>query len=118
MQTSHHPGTPPEADITATPTEFAARAGRVAELATAGTGEAVFPADGGGLAAVRVRVGSGLIVVAVADGTLSVGGPEAVGAFGRHLPAEPLLPAAYHVHFEHAGRERVVAAGRCCWRWR
>ena len=44
MQAQYHPGPLPEADITATPAEFAAMAGRVAELAAAGSGEVAFPA--------------------------------------------------------------------------
>lgn len=112
MQAQYYPGPSPEAVITATPAEFAAMAGRIAELSAAGIGEASFTAAGRGLAAVVVRVGAGPAVVAEADGVLSVsGGPEAVGLFGRNLPAEPPLPGGYHVHFEHAGRESFVAAG-------
>jgi hypothetical protein len=110
----------PEAVITASLVEFAAMAGRIAELARAGAGEVVFPAgpappaDSAGrvLSALVVRVGSGPLLLAVQpDGVLvACGGPEAVELFGRNMPAEPSLPAGYHVHFEHAGREWHVAA--------
>ena len=101
MQAQYHPGPSPEAMITATPAEFATMAGRVAELAAAGSGEEAFPAAGRGLAAVVVRIGSGLAVVEASKGDLSVsGGPEAVGLFGRNLPVEPSLPGGYHVHFD------------------
>ncbi len=111
MEVHHHTGAWPEADITATPAEFAAMAGRVAELVAAGAGEVVFLTAGRGLNALVVRVGSGPAVVAVGGGVLSVsGGPEAVGLFACNMPAEATLPAGYHIHFEHAGRESFVAA--------
>lgn len=112
MQAQYYPGPLPEADITATPAEFAAIARRVAELAAAGIGQGVFPTAGGGLAAVVVRVGSGPASVAAGDGVLSVsGGQEAVGLFGLNLPVEPSLTAGYHVHFDRTSREWFVAAG-------
>jgi hypothetical protein len=110
VQAQYYPGTLPEAVITATPAEFAAMAGWVAELAAASRGEVAFPAASG-LDAVVVRVGAGPVVVAERGGLLSVsGGPEAVELFGHNLPAKPELPTGYHIHFEHAGREWFVAA--------
>ena len=110
VEVHYHPGEFPEADIIASPAEFVAMADRLAELTGAATGEMAFPASGRGLSALVVRVASGPAVVAAEGGVLSVcGGPEAVGLFGRNLPAEPSLPAGYHVHFEHAGREWFVA---------
>jgi hypothetical protein len=111
LEVQYHPGALPEANITASPSEFATMADRIAELTSAGTGAVVFPAAAGrGLLALVVRIGSGLVVVAREDEVLSVrGGLEAVGLFARNLPSEVSLPPGYHIHFEHVGREWFVA---------
>ena len=112
MEIQYYPGPFPEAAIAASSTEFAAMADRLAEMAGVGSGQAVFPAGGRGLFALVVRVEVGPVVVTTGEGVLTVNGsPEAVGLFGRNLPAEASLPAGYHVHYEHAGREAFVAAG-------
>lgn len=110
MQVRYHPGAFPEADITASPAEFAAVANRIAALVATGTGKAIFAA-GKRQRALLVEIGSGPVVVALSDGILSVSGSaEAIELFAGNMPVEASLPAGYHVHFEHAGREWFVAA--------
>ena len=111
MELALYPGKWPEADIVASPAEYAAMAERVAELAHVGAGEVMFPAAGHGLSAPAVSIGSGPVVAAIRGRTLLVsGGADAVELFGHNLPAENTLPAGYHVHYEHSTRDGHVAA--------
>jgi hypothetical protein len=112
VKVKFYPSSVPEAEITASPVEFAGMATRLAELTDAGSGEVVFSTQGGdGLRALVVRIESGPAVVTVEDEILLVsGGPEAVQLFGHNLPSEVSLSPGYHVHFEHVGREWFVAA--------
>jgi hypothetical protein len=111
MEIQYESGEFAEADVTASSSEFASMAERVTALAAAGTGEVVFLADGRELAALAVRIEAGPAVIAIGNGVLSVsGGCEAIELFAGNMPVESSLPAGYHVHFEHAGREWFVAA--------
>jgi hypothetical protein len=108
---AYFPGAFPEAEIAATPAEFAAIAERIVELAHAGGGNAIFPASSSReSSALVVQIGSGCIIVTFAEEVLSVcGGQEAINLFASCLPSEATLSAGYHVHFEHSSRDETVA---------
>lgn len=97
--------------ITATPSEFAAIAERIFELAHEVAGKIVFPASSSRVSsALVVQIAVGPVNVTFdGDALLVFGSPEAISLFGQNLPCELALPAGYHIHFEHNGREEAVA---------
>lgn len=100
-----------EALIIASTAEFLIMAEQIAKLTLEDIGKVSFSAKADcAFSALVVRIGSGPVLVSCEENLLSVsGGPEEIRIFSCNLPTEPELSAGYHVHFEHAGRERFVA---------
>ncbi len=113
-------GNDPEAEVSATPAEFARLATSINALGASPTAEdftaiAVRRAPepyGRCLTAMRVVKSAGpLSVSVVGDSLLISGGPMSLGLLARSLPVESGLPPGYHVHLERAGREEEVSSG-------
>ena len=113
-------GNVPEAELSATPAEFARLATSIIALSESETAEdfaatAVRRASepyGRCLTAMRVIKAAGpLLVSVVGDSLLISGGPMSLELFARSLPVESGLPPGYHVHLERAGREDAVSLG-------